>query len=140
MVDIIGYVVLLVSFIMVMLSYFNDGCGDVVRIPKSVVSNSCECVAQNTKKGKFVAFKFFGKKGYTVAKELAYCDDAKSLTFIYQASSLVVGYSYETVWFNTQKIRDEFIAYVKSLDTKTVFILNDKEHKMYGKSFVKKGV
>lgn len=87
----------------------------------------CDVNVQMTKNGLFVVTKFFGKRGYTVAREIVYGDSStRYLYFVYYSKNMRYnGYTYESLYFKTTRERDTFLKAIVGYNTKTVLAEGD---------------
>ena len=90
----------------------------------------CDINLQLTKHGKYVVTKFFGKKGYTVARGIIYGNTGFSIKFVYSSHSLIYGYTYEQLTFKTRVELERYIKDITEFQTNTrVVMVNEPLHR-----------
>lgn len=83
----------------------------------------CDINVQLTRNGKYVVTKFFGKRGYTVARGIIYSNTGFSIKFVYSSHSLIYGYTYEQLTFKTRVELERCIKDITEFPTNTQVVM-----------------
>lgn len=83
----------------------------------------CDINVQLTRNGKYVVTKFFGKKGYTVARGILYSNVGFSIEFVYHSPSLRHNYTSEQLTFKTRVELERFIKDITEFPTNTKVVM-----------------